>query len=218
MRAALTKKLSSFLLLDLTLTVSFSHGILALLFFCSGASALMYQVMWQRMLFTVFGVDLASITIIVSVFMFGLGLGGLLGGYLADIAHRQRLMLYVAIEFGIAAFGFLSPSLIDWLGNVLFNNSVWLTGLSSFLILAFPTVLMGATFPLLVTEVNTLNQHTGRSVGSLYFANTLGAALGAYFSGFVLLYTLDVVGVINCAACLNLAIALAALLIFRRRH
>ena len=58
---------------------------LAPLFFVSGVAALVYQVCWQRLLFSAFGVDIDSVTIIVSVFMLGLGLGAL-AFYLADAA------------------------------------------------------------------------------------------------------------------------------------
>ncbi|HOW88929.1 MAG TPA: hypothetical protein PL037_01500, partial [Elusimicrobiales bacterium] len=86
--------------------------VLHLLFFFSGCSALIYQVMWQRLLFTAFGVDINSITIVVSVFMFGLGIGGLLGGYLADFFPARALGLYIGIEVLIAVFGFLSPAMM----------------------------------------------------------------------------------------------------------
>src|SRR5579862_9409375 len=95
------------ILKSFNLSSSFNHAILCLLFFCSGCAALIYQVMWQRMLFTVFGVDLQSITIIVSVFMFGLGVGGLLGGSIADRMNSHLLILYVCIEILIALFGFI---------------------------------------------------------------------------------------------------------------
>jgi predicted membrane-bound spermidine synthase len=202
---------------DVTLQASTIHLILYALFFWSGCSALIYQVMWQRMLFTVFGVDLTSITVIVSVFMFGLGLGGLIGGRLADRMPTRLLVLYVVIELYIAIFGFFSPSIIDLLGAVLFSSSEVFTVVASFLILAVPTLLMGATFPILVTHVNRYNQNIGDSVGGLYFVNTLGGALGAYLSGFVLLYSMDVAGAIDRAAILNLLIAVTAVLMFRRR-
>lgn len=211
------EKTKSIFLSDITLTTSTTHLILYILFFCSGCAALIYQVMWQRMLFTVFGVDLESITIIVSVFMFGLGVGGILGGYLADALPKRRLALYVILELGIAIFGFFSFDLINALSNTLFNSSRLITACMSFLVLAFPTILMGATFPILVTHVNQLHHNVGRSVGSLYFANTLGGAMGAYLSGFILLYSLDMVEVVNRAAFLNLTIAFAAILIFRRQ-
>lgn len=192
--------------------------VLYILFFLSGCSALIYQAMWQRMLFTVFGVDLVSVTIIISIFMFGLGLGGLIGGKIADKMPQRLLLLYIIIEFSIAIFGFVSPVLIDFLGNTLFSHNEAVTALVSYLILAVPTLLMGATFPILVVHVNQQIQNVGESVGALYFVNTLGGAMGAYLAGYVLLYRFDSVGAINTAALLNLAIAVIALLAFRRKQ
>lgn len=212
------KESTSLLYSNLPLTTSTAHLVLYILFFCSGCSALIYQVMWQRMLFTVFGVDLVSITIIVSVFMFGLGIGGLIGGHLADKMQTQLLALYVAIEIYIAIFGFLSPMIIDYLGNALFTSSEIVTAIASFLILTIPTVLMGATFPILVTHVNRHSHNIGDSVGGLYFANTLGGAMGAYLAGFVLLYSMDVASAINRAAAINLIVATIAILVFRRHR
>ena len=191
------------------------HLILYILFFFSGCSALIYQVMWQRMLFTVFGVDLQSITIIVSAFMFGLGVGGIIGGRLADYMTERLLTIYVVIELGIALFGFFSPWLIEQLGSDFFSASEMTTVIASFLIHSIPTVLMGATFPILVTHVHRYTQNIGESVGALYFANTMGGALGAYLSGFVLLFSMDTAGAIAHAAILNLLIALVAVLMFR---
>ncbi len=189
--------------------------VLFTLFFFSGCSALIYQIMWQRMLFTVFGVDLQSITIIVSVFMFGLGMGGLLGGYVADKLNRYLLILYIVIELGISLFGLYSPWLIG-LCDRFFSNTLFITAVASFMILSIPTILMGATFPILVTHVNKWHHHIGRSVGGLYFVNTLGGAAGAFLSGFVLLYFLDVPASVNVAAMLNLAIGIIAFLFFRK--
>ncbi len=210
------KKLPFSMLRQITLSTSATHLVLYTLFFCSGCSALIYQVMWQRMLFTVFGVDLESVTIIVSVFMFGMGIGGLYGGYISDKLPKHLLNLYIIIEIGIAIFGFASPALINILGNSLFSSNKLMTAASSFIILAIPTILMGATFPILVTHVNTYNHNVGRSVGSLYFANTLGGAAGAYLSGFILLYIFTLPASINHAALLNLIIAATAFLMFRR--
>lgn len=55
-------------------------NILRIVFFMSGFAALVYQIAWQRMLFTAFGVDLESITIVIAVFMAGLGIGAYFGG------------------------------------------------------------------------------------------------------------------------------------------
>ena len=185
--------------------------ILCVLFFGSGCAALIYQVGWQRMLFTLFGLDLTSITIIVSVFMFGLGIGSLCGGLIADRV-KSLLTLYVLIELSIAVFGFFSPHIIALLGVA--TRNPLMTVLFSFFILALPTMLMGATFPILVTHVNKSTQNIGQSVGSLYFANTLGGAFGAYLAGFILLYWTGLAGLINIAALLNLMIAITALFFF----
>ncbi len=149
--------------------------------------------------------------------MFGLGIGGLIGGRLADYLPERLLELYIIIELAIALFGFASPTIIEGMGSFFFSNNQFITGIASFLILAVPTMLMGATFPILVTHVNKTIQHIGDSVGGLYFANTLGGAMGAYLAGFVLLMSMDIVGAINNAAMLNLLIALIAFIIFRRR-
>lgn len=206
----------SFLKSPLTLTDKTTLLILYALFFLSGVAALIYQIMWQRLLFTVFGVDLLSITLIVSVFMFGLGVGGLCGGIIANNYFKHLLQFYLALEIAIAAFGFSSPFLIESLGNKLFSVNPYLTGFSAYLLLAVPTLLMGATFPILVAYVNQFYRNVGKSVGTLYFANTLGGAAGAYFSGFLLLYSMDIPGAINQAAILNLIVAFSVYIFFRK--
>src|SRR5262249_23744845 len=134
------KNLFTYFVTDLPVNPSYARFILSLLFFFSGCAALIYQVMWQRMLFTVFGIDLESITIIVAVFMFGLGLGGLLGGYVADKMVTKLLGIYITIEFLIGVFGLLSPYIIEGLGDALSGGSQFTTLLISFLILVFPTM------------------------------------------------------------------------------
>jgi len=76
------------------LTDSFAGFRVATAFFLSGAAALIYQVVWQRLLFVVVGVDIESVTIVVSTFMMGLGVGAILGGWLADIFPRRILLVF----------------------------------------------------------------------------------------------------------------------------
>jgi predicted membrane-bound spermidine synthase len=215
---AVSKKQTFLFFTPISFPESVTRLVLSILFFFSGTAALIYQVMWQRMLFTLFGVDLESITIIVSVFMFGLGIGGILGGLVADRLRSQLLLLYIIIEVGIGVFGFFSPHILQEFSLLAMNQSEWVTALLSFLMLAFPTIFMGATFPILVTHVNQFDHNIGRSVGSLYFANTLGAALGAYFSGFVFLYSMDLYAAIDRAAMINVLVAIVAWIFFRRRR
>lgn len=212
----MSKKLTLILFQPVLLRSSLMYLPLFILFFLSGCAALIYQIMWERILFTSFGVDLQSITIIVSVFMFGLSIGSLSGGYLAELFPNRLLFFYILFELVIAGFGFLSPWLLMGLGNHFFtHHALILTGIS-FLILALPTILMGATFPILVKEVNASKRNIGETVGLLYMANTLGSAIGAYFAGFILLYSLTISGSIYCAASLNLAIAFSGFALFRK--
>ena len=85
---------------------------LLLLFFLSGSTALIYQVIWQKLLFTAFGVDLQSTAIVVSTFMLGLGLGALLGGQFAEKYPNSQLLFFVFVEVGIGLFGFISYDVI----------------------------------------------------------------------------------------------------------
>ncbi len=86
---------------------------LAVLFFCSGFAALIYQMVWQRALFQAFGVNIESVTIIVSIFMFGLGIGALAGGALSKRFPRHLPHLFVACELLIGLFGLFSLGLIS---------------------------------------------------------------------------------------------------------
>lgn len=183
------------------------HGRLVLLFFVSGISALIYQVCWQRLLFEAFGVDIESVTIIVSTFMLGLGVGALAGGSLSDRYPGRALVLFALCELGIAVFGIFSPWLIRGVGAAAVKGSLGAIAAANFLLLLAPTVLMGATLPILVTHVVRHYRSIGVSVGLLYFANTLGAAFGAALTGMLILYYLGLTSTILVAATLNGAVS-----------
>jgi MFS family permease len=194
------------------------HSRIIPLFVVSGAAALIYQVCWQRMLFEGFGVDIESVTIIVSAFMLGLGLGSLAGGELADRYPRRLIALFAVIELCTAAFGFCSPNLIHAAGRFAVNHSLFEIGLLNFALLLVPTTLMGATLPILVAHAVRVYRNVGMSVGALYFANTLGAALGAAFTGFVALYYLGLTSTIYMAALLNIGVSAAVWRSLRSEH
>src|ERR1700746_2934146 len=79
-----------------------------LLFFLSGFPALIYQIVWQRTLFAIYGVNVESVTVVVSAFMLGLGLGRLAGGRISKSGSAPLLLLFGAVELGIAACGVAS--------------------------------------------------------------------------------------------------------------
>lgn len=190
---------------------------LAAIFFISGLSALIYQVCWQRLLFTGFGVDLTSITVIVSVFMAGLGIGAFFGGRIADKFSKNIIILFCLIEFGIGCFGLLSHHLILNLQDMLIHTNLLMTALGSFILLLFPTFLMGTTLPLLTSFFNQYIQNIGDSIGQLYFYNTLGAAFGALATGFILFNHFTLSHTIYIAAMLNLGISFLVFIVYGRK-
>jgi MFS family permease len=180
------------------------------LFFLSGFAALLYQVAWQRELFAWFGVDLDSVSTIVSVFMLGLGVGAMAGGCLADRFAHRRILIFALIELTIGVFGFFSLGIIDAVGSQLGADSLVRLVVLTFTVFIVPTCAMGATLPVLVTELVDLTDNVGFSTGTLYFINTLGAAAGALAGGLVLLSLDGLDGVVALAAVLNLAISAVA--------
>src|SRR5215813_7473711 len=90
--------------------------ILSLLFFFSGFPALIYQLVWQGALFRIFGVNIESVTIVVTAFMLGLGIGSLFGGWLSKRRAIPLLPLLAGIEFLTGAFGLVSLTLFDKMG------------------------------------------------------------------------------------------------------
>jgi predicted membrane-bound spermidine synthase len=188
------------------------------LFFASGFAALLYQIAWQRMMFGWYGVDLDSVSVIVSIFMLGLGVGAIIGGWLADVLQLYRIQIFAFIELTIAVFGYFSLRIIDSIGLLFVAESIPRLVVLTFVVFVLPTCTMGATLPLLVTEMVQRTQNVGFSTGSLYFINTLGAASGAFAAGFVLLSLDGLDGLIAVAATLNLLVSTIAYAAFRRHR
>lgn len=182
-----------------------SRSTLAGLFFLSGMAALVYQVAWQRLLFTLFGVNIESVTLIVSVFMFGLGVGAMVGGALSSRFSGRLPELFLWIEVGIAVFGFLSVPLIDAVGAAAAGAGPFAIAVAVYLVLFFPTLCMGATLPILVAYLHRGEGRLGSSVGLLYTFNTAGSALACFLTVGVLFRYLGLTGSVWFAALCNLA-------------
>lgn len=187
------------------------------LFFASGFAALNYQIAWQRSLFGWYGVDLDSVSAIVSIFMLGLGAGALIGGWLADRFPHHRILTFSIVELLISLFGFVSLDVIDGLGALLAAQSLPVIVAATFAIFLIPTCAMGATLPVLVTELSARIGNVGESTGELYFINTLGAATGCIAAAYVILPYAGLDGVVLFAALINLAISIVAALAFKYR-
>lgn len=186
------------------------------LFFVSGFASLVYQVSWQRVLFAAFGSDLESVTIVVSAFMLGLGGGALFGGWLADRAPMKTLALFCACEAGIGLYGLISFDLMHWVGDVFVLAGMPVIAAVNFLLILAPTLLMGATLPILVAHTVRQWGNVGKATGHLYGANTLGAALGAVTTVFGLFLWMRLDGSIRLAAAMNFAIVVLGF--WRLRH
>lgn len=190
------------------------------LLFCSGLCALVYQMVWLRLLRLVFGASHSANAAVLAIFMGGLGLGGLLLGRLADRSDRP-LRLYGRLELGITLAAVVSPALIGLvrmlylgMGGTLALGGVGGTVLRlalSALVLAVPTVLMGGTLPAVVRAVERAEDVGRRGLGVVYGANTAGAVTGACVASFYALETFGAWRTLVLAAVLNLVVALVAI-------
>lgn len=181
--------------------------ILAFIFFLSGFSALVYQIIWQRYLTLYYGVGPVSVTLIVSIYMAGLGFGALAGGYFAERIKR-KLLFYFIIELLIGLFGIISLPFLDYLGKATAGSSYFLSAFFIVIFLCAPTFLMGMTLPLLTKIYNHINRDFLNTVSFLYFINTIGAAAGALVTSYILISFFGMHYGIAVAVFINILLAL----------
>jgi spermidine synthase len=187
------------------------------LFLVSGMPALIYQVVWQRALFSIYGVNAESVAVVVSAFMMGLGIGSLAGGWISSRFPRRSILIFGLAELGIAIFGLFSLSIFRWVAAYTAGANLLSVVIFSFALLLIPTVLMGATLPILVEHLVRRSGLVGASVSRLYFVNTLGSGLACYFCARFLMRELGQAGAVALAACLNTMVGGTAYLYGRRR-
>ncbi|WP_062092514.1 spermine/spermidine synthase domain-containing protein [Caballeronia udeis] len=185
--------------------------ILYVLFFFSGFPALIYQLVWQRALFRIFGVNIESVTIVVTAFMLGLGIGSLAGGWLSKRRGIPLLPLLAVIELLTGIFGTVSLDIFDKVGSLALGMPLPVTAFVTLALVAVPTLLMGATLPILVGHLVNRSGNVGSSVGQLYFVNTLGAGTACFVATALLFPFLGMQKSVFLAVALNSAVALGAL-------
>ena len=162
---------------DLISGTLLENRLLLVLFLCSGFSALIYQIVWQRALFQAFGVNIESVTIIVSIFMLGLGIGSLTGGMLSKQFPKHLPHMFIICETIIGIFGVFSLKLISVVTQTTIHSSLLTVSVATYGLLFIPTMFMGATLPILVSYLYRTYQNVGQSISILYFINTLGSAI-----------------------------------------
>lgn len=199
--------------------------VLSALFFLSGTAALVYQVLWLRLLGLVFGVTVYAASTVWAAFMAGLAIGSLAGGRVADRVRRP-LVWFAGAEALIAITALATPAALDllqgWYALLhprLESSLATLTATRlaiSFSVLIVPSALMGATLPLVVKSSLFRTEGLGGRVGVLYATNTAGAIAGSLLAGLLLIPSLGILASFLIAASLNLLVAVIALVVGRR--
>ena len=202
------------------------RALFAVLFVVSGATGLVYELVWTRDLYLFFGSTIHSITTVVAAYMGGLGLGAYLLGRLAD-RRANPARLYGMLEIGIGTFGLASAWALDAVGSAylalarVLAPGVWpataMKFAAAFLILLVPTFLMGGTLPAL-TRAFAGGRLEGyrRQLALFYGLNTIGGVVGCVLAGFVLVEKVGVRGTLAGVGVVNLLLGVAALLLARR--
>ncbi len=191
-----------------------------LLFFCSGATALIYEVLWSKYLTLMFGSTTHAQTVVLAVFMGGLAAGNRIFGRLADRAP-QPLAVYGRLELGIGLYAFvfawlhqLAEGAFLAIGSKLASQGpslLLLKAVLSLVLLSVPTILMGGTLPVLAAWLQRRYPDASRWSARFYAVNSLGAVLGAGLAGFFLVRWLGMVASLQAAALVNVMIGFAAL-------
>ncbi len=209
-----------------TLPVYSSRGLwlIGLCFVLSGATGLIYEVLWARMLGLVFGATTLAVSTVLAAFMGGLALGSALAGRMGARVRRP-LRFYGLMEISIAVYALLVPLLFRLVDNGytliwqqlhpgFYAFSLWRFVLSCATLLV-PTTLMGATLPVLSAALLRAPTFKATSITRLYTCNLAGAIFGTIAAGFFLLPALGLRKTIYVAAAINILIGVFALIIDR---
>jgi len=193
----------------------------------SGAAALIYEVVWQRVLSNTVGGSVYSLSILLAAFMAGLAIGGRWGGrHLREQADHVKIFGLIQLALGVcgvAVYGLinnLSPvyagmfySLHDSFGIFTVAQMALL-----FMVLVIPTTLMGATFPIVVAAWSLRQEEIGVTAGDVYSINTWGAVVGSLVAGFILIPLAGLQIANICAVAVNLVLAVLAFAISGTRR
>ncbi|MEM9075156.1 MAG: hypothetical protein AAGE52_42050, partial [Myxococcota bacterium] len=190
--------------------------------FLSGTAALVYQSTWGRMLQRVFGVSDLAVATVLATFFLGLGLGSALGGRWGRKVRRPA-RAYALLEVAIGAWALLSLLLIPNVhdvyaaigGGMGFGALTIIRFLIAIFILLPPTLLMGATLPILIAATARQGVAWSSSATWLYATNTLGAVVGAGITGLYLVPSFGAKVSVVVAACASFAAAIIVYVVWR---
>ncbi len=190
-----------------------SRKVLLLAFVGSGAAALIYELVWIRPLQFILGSTIYAISTIFAAFMMGLALGSWIAARYVDKIHNLPLA-YALIELGIGIYGVLLLIIFNWLPSLyralfFLHTNFYLFEtihfLLTFVVILIPTALMGATFPIIARFY--IKEKIGKGIGEIYFANNIGAVIGSFTAGFILIPSFGISYSSIIAASINMFIA-----------
>jgi spermidine synthase len=190
-------------------------------FFLSGATALMYEIIWTRYFSLTFGSTTYSITTVLTAFMSGLALGSLVLGRVVDRIQR-RLRLYGWIELLIGIYALLFPLLFRFSSGLYLDfiqsadmdltQKLFLKFGLSFLIMLIPSTLMGGTLPVISRFFVRDLKGLPSKLGILYAVNTAGAVAGTFLIGFYFIAGIGINASMLAAAAINVGIGITMIL------
>ena len=200
--------------------MSRTRKLLLLSYALSGCAALVYELVWTRLLTLSLGHTVAAVSTVLAAFLGGLGIGSLAAGaVVARSSPRHALRLFAALELFVAGLALVLPYLLEairpllaaaygdaggpWFGIVRILASLALVGV--------PAAAMGATFPVSVRAISDRSGPRDSHVAALYTVNTVGGAIGAMAAGFLLIPALGLRQTTYTALALNAASAGVAL-------
>lgn len=180
----------------------------------SAFASLAFEVIWSRELTYVFGSNIYAISTVLTSFMAGLALGSFVFGRLADRTPNP-LRVFALLQTGLGGYGLLTLAIFEilhkpyFLLHQLFGNTFlfyYAEFILAFGVLIIPSSLMGGSFPVVGRLLAKRPMEVGKKVGDVYSYDSLGAALGSFAAGVLLVPLIGHTGVILLASFVCLAI------------
>jgi spermidine synthase len=181
--------------------------ILPAVFFLSGMTALMYEVVWTRPLQMIFGSTIYAASAMLTTFFIGFALGSFI--FRNSAYNSNPLKLIIFLQTGIGLSGFIIPFLFRILPSIYISLSelpgfLFMQFIMIFLVLIIPATLFGAMWPV-VSKMYI--DDIGKDAGKLYAFNSFGAFLGPLLAGFVLIPFIGIFATSMLAALTNISVA-----------
>jgi predicted membrane-bound spermidine synthase len=201
--------------------------ILLFLFILSGFCSLLYQVVWLRLAYASFGIITPIMSILISSFMIGLSLGSWAGGKwvgkLRVLTRLSAIQLYALTEFLIGIGAFLVPvffssseAFLLSLGGMDSIHYLVVSALLMSLSILPWCILMGFTFPFMMSFIKDIDATSGEGFSFLYVGNVIGAMGGTLLTAYVLVELYGFRATTAGAAFVNFLIALISVLLGAR--